>query len=182
MKHSNSFAAVLGAAATMIGGSAYAAPTQGTLGATSTGVVNLSATVPNKVQITGLSDVTLSNLDPSAAASSAQNVCVWSNTGTKGYNIKATGSGTSGAFTLANSTFTVPYSVEWSGSSGATSGMALTAATVKTGFTSTAVDPTCASAPTTSASLILKFTAADLQSMRGGQAYTGSLTLLVAPE
>ena len=49
--------------------------------------------------ITGLSDVTFTNQDPATAASSAQSVCVWSNTATKAYTITATGSGTANAFT-----------------------------------------------------------------------------------
>ena len=163
-------------------GTANAAPVQGTLGATSSGSVTVSASVPNRVQISKLSDVSFTNQDPSTAASSSQNICVWSNTPTKGYNIKASGSGASSAFTLANAALTVPYSVEWSSSSGATSGTALTAATALTGQTSTATSPDCSSGAATSASVIVKISAANLQSMQGGVSYTGSLTLLVAPE
>ena len=60
------------------------AATQGSLGATSSGSVSIGASVPNRVQISGLTDVSFTNQDPASAAASAQNVCVWSNTSTKG--------------------------------------------------------------------------------------------------
>ena len=83
----------------LLSGTAQAA-TQGSQGATSTGTALISATVPNRAQISKLSDVTFAPTDLTVAASSAQNVCVWSNTSLKKYNITATGSGAQ-AFTLA---------------------------------------------------------------------------------
>src|SRR5262245_5627324 len=79
----------------------FAAPalaaTQGNLGATSTGSVAITASVPSRVRITGLADVAFTNQDPGTDASNAQDVCVWSNTATKGYTITATGSSAAGA-------------------------------------------------------------------------------------
>lgn len=161
---------------------AGATATQGSLGSTSTGSITISASVPNRVELSGLSDVSFLNQDPSTAATSAQNVCVWSNTSTRGYNVTANGSGSSNAFTLSNGSATVPYSVQWSGSSGQSSGTALTAATALTGLTSTATSPTCSSGVTSSASLIVSMTAANLQAMQAATTYTGTLTLVVAPE
>ena len=168
--------AALGAA-----GSASAS-TQGSLGTTSTGSVSISASVPSRVRISGLSDVAFTDVDPSVDASNAQNVCVWSNTGTRGYRLTATGSGAGNAFTLANASLTVPYTVEWSGSSGQTGGTALTAGSALTGLTSTATNSNCASGPAASASLIVKVGSASLQTMDAATSYTGTLTLLVAPE
>lgn len=158
------------------------ASTQGSLGTTSTGSVSISASVPSRVRISGLSDVAFTNVDPSVDASNAQNVCVWSNTSTRGYRLTATGSGTDNAFTLANAALTVPYTVEWSGSSGQTSGTALSSGTALTGLTSTATNANCASGPAASASLIVKIGSASLQTMDASTSYTGTLTLLVAPE
>jgi hypothetical protein len=158
------------------------ASTQGSLGTTSTGSVSISASIPSRVRISGLSDVAFTNVDPSVNAANAQNVCVWSNTGTKGYRLTATGSGASNAFTLANASLTVPYTVEWSGASGQTSGTALAAGSALTGLTSTATNSSCASGPAASASLIVKIGASDLQTMDASTSYTGTLTLLVAPE
>jgi len=162
-------------------GTALAA-SQGTLGTTSTGSISIGASVPNRVQISNLADVSFTNQDPSVAASNAQNVCVWSNSSTKGYNITATGSGAANAFTLSNGAATVPYSVEWAGSSGQSSGTALSSGSALTGLTSTATNPTCSAGPSSSASMVVKITSASLQGMQAATSYTGTLTLVVAPE
>ncbi|MDO6414999.1 hypothetical protein Q4F19_11460 [Sphingomonas sp. BIUV-7] len=165
----------------LIAGPAGAA-TQGTLGTTSTGTITITASVANRAQITGLTDVTFSAVDPGTAATNAQSDCVWTNTATKGYSITATGSGTSGAFTLANGGLSVPYSVQWAASTGQSSGTGLTSGTPLAGMTSTAVNPTCSTSPTTTSSLIVGITAPNLQSMTAGTSYTGTLTLLVTPQ
>ena len=158
------------------------AATQGSFGATSTGNITITASVPSRAQLTGLADVNFNLVDPATNASSAQNVCVWSNTATKGYTIRATGNGASQAFTLSNGTGTVPYTVEWSASSGQSSGTGLVTNVASATVTSTAVNPTCSSAPTTTASLIVKISSTDLMSMSAGTSYTGVLTLLVTPQ
>lgn len=172
--------ALLAVCALQIPGMAYAS-TQGTLGATSTGSVEISATVPGRVQISGLSDVLFGTVDPAAAASDAQDVCVWSNTSGRVYNITATGSGAGNAFTLTDGTNTLAYGVEWAASSGQTSGTALTAGTTLGALTSTATTADCSAGPAASASLIVNLTAADLQAAVAAS-YAGTLTLLVAPE
>ena len=180
MPHSVKRSALLAVCAMQISGAAAAA-TQGTLGSTSTGSVSISATVPGRVQISGLSDVAFGTVDPASAASDAQDVCVWSNTSTRGYTLTATGSGASSAFTLSDGTNALAYGVEWAASSGQTSGTALTAGTALGSLTSTATNSTCSAGPAASASLIVKMGAADLQAAVAGS-YTGTLTLVVAPQ
>ena len=162
-------------------GPAFAA-TQGTLGATSTGSVSITASVPNRARISGLSDVAFTNQDPAIAASNAQNVCVWSNTATKAYTVTATGSGSANAFTLSNGSTTVPYSVAWSSSINQTSGTVLVSGTASASLVSTATNQTCASGPTSSASLIVGISSADLSTMSAGSNYLGTLTLLITPQ
>jgi len=172
-----------GAAATLLLVEPAAASTQGTFGATSTGSVTINASVPGRVRISGLSDVTFASVDPSLDATDAQNVCVWSNTSTRGYSITATGSGSGGAFTLASGALpAVPYAVEWAPSSGQTSGTSLAATTALTGQTSTAINSDCTAGPSASASLVVSIGSATLQSMSAGVTYNGTLTLVVAPE
>jgi hypothetical protein len=145
--------------------------------------VTINASVPGRVRISGLSDVTFSSVDPSVAASDAQNVCVWSNTSTRGYTITASGSGTASAFTLASGALTpVPYTVEWASSSGQTSGTSLTTGSTLTGQTSAAVNSDCSAGPAASASLVVSIASSTLQSMTAGVTYNGTLTLVVAPE
>ena len=170
-----------GAVAALLASAPAGAATQGLLGATSTGTVTITASVANRVQITGLSDVAFTAVDPGTAASVPQNNCVWSNTLNKGYSIVATGSGATNAFTLANGSLTVPYTVQWSASSGAATGAAMTSGTALTGLNSTAITPTCSIAPATTSSLIIAISAANLQSMTSATTYTGTLTLVVSP-
>jgi len=174
------YAVLFSLGASVFVGPAHAA-TDGSLGATSTGTVSISASVPSRARITGLTDVAFTGQDPATPASNAQSICVWSNTSTKAYSITATGSGTSNAFTLTNGTGTVPYSVEWSATSGATSGSALTTGSASSSLTSSATSQNCSSGPTSSASLIVKMSTTDLGTMTGGSSYTGTLTLLVTP-
>ncbi len=159
------------------------AATQGSLGATSTGSVAINASVAGRVQISGLRDVTFSDVDAGTAQSDNQDVCVWSNTAGNKYSIKASGSGTSGAFTLASGALPeVNYTVEWNKLAARNSGTALANGVALTGQDSVATAPTCASGPTKSASLIVKMDTTNLQNMQAGATYTGTLTLVVAPE
>ena len=169
-------------AALLLASPATAAPSQGSFGATSTGSISINASVPGRVRISKLSDVTFANVDPSVDASNAQNVCVWSNTSTRGYSITATGSGSSSAFALSNGTDAVPYTVGWAQSSGETTGSSLTAGAALTGQTSTATNLDCSAGPAASASLVVTIASSTLQSMAAGVDYTGTLTLVVAPE
>lgn len=171
------FAALLSSAGTAL------AATDGTLGATSTGAVSINASVAGRVQISGLTDVAFDLVDPSSGQARAQDICVWSNSVGRKYNITARGNGTGNAFTLAASGLTpVPYSVEWAQATGQTAGTPIAAGVSLTGQSSTATAPTCTAGPATSASLIVKLAASDLQQMQAGAAYSGILTLIVAPE
>ena len=172
-----------GLAAFMIAAAPAQASTQGLFGSTSTGSISINASVPGRVRISGLSDVSFVNVDPSSPASNAQNVCVWSNTSTRGYSITATGSGSGSAFTLSNGANpAVPYNVEWAGSASQPSGSGLVSGAALTGLTSTATNSDCSAGPSASASLIVSIGSSTLQSMVAGVNYTGTLTLVVAPE
>ncbi|HVF83063.1 MAG TPA: hypothetical protein VM913_02685 [Sphingomicrobium sp.] len=173
---------VLLLASAALSGTAHAAG-QGNLGATSTGTVTINASVPQQVRISGLSDVNFINADPNLEAANAQNVCVWSNNANRRYNIVASGSGTSGAFTIGSGTLpAIPYSVEWDDVSGATTGTALATGAALGGQTSAATKSLCQDLTAESASLIVRIASADLQDMQASAAYTGTLTLTVAPE
>ena len=173
---------VLLLAGAALSGTAQAA-TQGNLGATSTGSVTINANVPSQVRISGLEDVNFLNADPNVDAQNAQNVCVWSNTSTRGYRVTASGSGTSSALTITNGTNAIPYSVQWDDVASVTTGTGLATGVALTGQTSAATKSNCSGSGET-ASLIVRIASADLQDMTAGPAnsYTGLLTLTVAPE
>src|SRR5262249_47505845 len=89
------------------------------------------------VRITKLSDLsfgTINNLLVDARQS--ENVCVYSSSATRGYNVTATGSG-GGAFQLVSGAATLAYEVQWNSSSGQSSGTTLGAGTKLGGLTST---------------------------------------------
>lgn len=134
------------------------------------------------VQLTKLSDVAFGTItDFTTDSLSSQNVCVFSSTAQKGYNIRATGSGAASAFTLASGSSTLAYEVQWNQNSGRTSGTSLIPNVTLTGQRTNANNATCSSGPATTASLILIIRAAAAGSAAGGD-YAGSLTLIVAPE
>jgi hypothetical protein len=134
-----------------------------------------------QARVNKLSDVafgTVSNF--TTDLSNAQNICVFSSGTSKRYHVTATGSGSSGAFTLASGANKLAYEVQWSASSGQTSGTSMTAGVALTGLVSTATISGCTSGPATSASLITIIRATNVSAATAG-AYTGTLTLLVAP-
>ncbi|QIK79726.1 hypothetical protein G7077_13250 [Sphingomonas piscis] len=125
--------------------------------------------------LTDLSFGTITNLTSDARMS--ESICVFSQT--DNYNVRATGSGTGGLFTLSNGAATLAYEVQWSASSGQTTGTILSPNNALTGQTSTANNQNCNQGPT--ASLIVVLRSAALSSATAGS-YTGTLTLVVAPE
>lgn len=134
-----------------------------------------------QVRITALTDVAFGTIGNFTADQKlTQNVCIYS-TGTSGrYRITASGSGTSGAFTLASGSNTLAYEVQWADAINQTTGDALTAKVALTQQTSAATSSNCAAAPTRTATLITILRATTLGGARAGT-YSGTLTLLVAP-
>ncbi len=135
-----------------------------------------------KVRITGLTDVDfglIANLQ--AESRRSQNVCLFSSSVGGTYGVVASGSGPSGAFTLADGSGSLAYDVEWSQQSGQTSGTTLSPNKTLTGQVSPATHQFCNSGPPTSASLTLVLRAAELSQARQGT-YSGSLTLLIVAE
>jgi len=136
------------------------------------------------VQITALQDETFTSLNPLADATKTQSICVFSNTLLHGYNVTARGSGAASAFTLSagGSIPALPYTVQWSQTSGSSTGTALVVGTPLTGQRSNALTSACSLGPSTSASLILILRTADLQAALAGVSYAGTLSLTIAPE
>ena len=136
----------------------------------------------NKVRITSLSDVafgTIANLAVDGVRS--QDLCLFADTVTNGYNITATGTGPGGAFQLSAGLASMAYEVQWSSTSGQSAGTQLSPNVPLTGQASTATHQVCANGPATSASLIIVLRASALSSARAG-AYSGNLTLVVGAE
>lgn len=136
----------------------------------------------NNVRITNLGDVafgTLANLSTDAVRS--QSLCVYANTATNGYNVRAVGSGAGGAFTLSSGAASMPFDVEWSPSAGQSSGVQLSPNVALSGQVSNASQQTCNAGPAASASLVVILRTAALSSAPAGS-YGGSLTLVIGAE
>lgn len=140
----------------------------------------------DRVGISALSDVpfgTIGNVGIDSVRS--QSICLYAKSPPNNqYTITATGSGNAGAFLLSSGVDTLSYEVQWSDTAGQTSGSQLVANQPLTAQRSSvgAGDPgDCSKGPVTTASLIILLRAAELSAASSGT-YTGTLTLLVAPE
>ncbi|MCW3797710.1 hypothetical protein OMW55_07825 [Sphingomonas sp. BN140010] len=117
----------------------------------------------------------------SANQSMARDICVYSAKATPGYNVRASGSGAGGAFTLTGAGSTLGYEVQWAALPGRTTGTILQPNVTLSGLTTNATQANCSSGPLASASLIVMLRATSLQAALSGT-YTGTLTVIVSAE
>ncbi len=163
------------------------AATQGTLGATSTGTVNISITKSVQAQISDLSDMTLSNWSVGdGAVTLFSNACIYSSTGS--YKVTASGSGTGNAFTIASGANTIAYSVTWNaGGQGnlASSGTSLASNVQSASFANAnTTSATCSGggAGNDTARVVVGITQANMNAAASSSTpYTGVLTMLISP-
>lgn len=169
MKKTNLIKTLAAAGILMTSAGAMAA-TQGTAGATSTGTAVVSVTIADIVQISDMNDFAFGTYSGTGNLNGTDNVCIYRN-GTGNYTVTATGSGAANAFTMTDGTNTIAYSVSLDGANLTTG-----TATNQTGAHATSAN--CGGTP--NKALAVNVLAADLQAAPAG-AYTGTLTLLVAP-
>ena len=156
------------------------AASQGSVGATSTGSVDIDLTVPQLARISALNDIALGTWTGTGGLSGSDSLCVWTTTGA--YNVTATGSGAGGAFTLDDgSGGTLAYAVEWADTAAAGAGSAMTAGAALNGQNAAATSTTCNGGANLDATVLVDVIEADLAAASYGN-YTGTLTLVVAPE
>lgn len=160
----------LAAATLLTTGMSAIAATQGTAGATSTGTAVVSVTIADIVQISDMNDFAFGTYSGTGDLNGTDDVCIYRN-GTGNYTVTATGSGAANAFTMTDGTNTIAYSVTLDGA-------ALTSGTAANQTGAHASSANCAGTP--NKTLNVDVLAADLQAAPAG-AYTGTLTLLVAP-
>lgn len=133
-----------------------------------------------KVRLTDVSNVnfgTLANLEADHAQS--QSVCAFSSSAR--YSVRATGSGTGGAFSISSGSRTLDYEVQWSSSPGQASGAALSSGVTRGGFTSGAKNHQCKGGPSAAATLIVILRGASVSRATAGS-YSGTLTIILAPQ
>lgn len=136
----------------------------------------------DNVRITNLGDVAFGTVaDLATDAIRSQSLCVYANTPTRGYNVRAVGSGPGGAFALSSGAASMPFDVQWSSSPGQGSGVQLSPNVALSGQVSSATQQTCNAGPAASASLVVILRTAALSSAPAGS-YGGSLTLVIGAE
>ncbi len=157
----------------LITGGALAA-TDGVVGSTSTGTLDIEVTVADAVRISGLTDITAS-FDGTNDIVETSDACIYRNAAGGNYAITATGDGAGGAFTIGDGTTDIPYEVRWDGSA-----TAMTSGTQLTGL-SGADETSTSCGGTPNASVEVTILAADLLTVPQ-TTLDGTLTLVVAPE
>lgn len=158
----------------------------GRLGACALLVLASGAAAADQARISALSDVAFGTI---ASFTSdwvrSQSVCLSAKSPpTNLYRITATGSGAGGSFVLDSGSEKLSYDVQWADSSGQTAGTQLVPNQPLTAQQSSvgSSDPgDCSKGPATTASLIVILRSSALAAASSGT-YSGSLTLLVAPE
>ena len=158
-----------------VASSSVMAATQGTLGTTSTGTLDITLDIDNLMRVSNLDDINLGTYAGAGNLTGSDSFCVYRN-GAGNYAITMTGSGAANAFTLANGGNTLPYTVEFvnGGNNAMTTGAALTG---QAGANTTS--DTCGG--TDNVSVNVAVDNADLAAAPAGN-YTGTLTIVVAPE
>jgi hypothetical protein len=139
------------------------------------------ASAADKVNVSGLRDVSFGTVTSFSDKSVSQSICAYSQSTTNSYAVIATGSGQGGAFTLTSGGASMAYEVLWSATSGQTGGTLLEAGRPATGFESAATQKTCNSGPASSASLTVVLRTSALNAATAGP-YSGSLQITIAPE
>lgn len=131
------------------------------------------------VRISNLSDVTFNTIaNVGVDQVRSQSVCAFSGLLGGRYALTASGSGAGNAFTLANGSSTLAYEVQWSGTSGQSSGTNLVSGAPLTGQTMLL---SCPVLQTTNSSLIVILRGTALTTATAGD-YTGTLTIMLAAD
>jgi spore coat protein U-like protein len=165
------FAALLAAAP--FTPSAHAA-SQGTLGATSSGSIDIDLIIPNLAQISGLDD--LSTTWTGGNVAMTENFCVFSTT--RSYTIQAdSANGTGTDFRLHNGGNYIVYDVDWTDTAPVT--VNLNHGSPSATLASSATSATCGGGTNTSLTVNIVGTAI---SAVPAATYTDTLTLLVTPQ
>lgn len=135
-------------------------------------------------RITALTDVNFGTIVASGDQSISQNVCAYASQGFFGqlnYSVRATGSGSGGAFQLSSGANTLPYEVQWADSPSQTGGVLLQSGSLSSGFGNGAFFQTCQFQSQGTATLTVTIRAAQLAVATAGS-YSGSLQITIVPE
>ena len=159
------------------------AATQGSLGATSTGQVTVSITIPALVQISGLGNITLGSTSSFPALGNTT-ACIYSNVASPAgsYYVTATSQNSSGTnFRVNTGTDFIVYSAYWNNSAMPTQTTALTSSTKtaqQTNGNTTSLDCSGGTAP--NANFNISFSASQVEGAKAAT-YTDQVTIVISP-
>ena len=151
------------------------AATQGQVGAASTATATVSLTIPERVRLSGVADMSLGQWPGAGGLTGSQTVCVYSN-GDGHYRLTQAGQAR-----LFNGTDSLPYQVYFNDAPSPSGGAALVADTPLVGQTGANTQAADCSQGGPSAAVRVEVSATDLRAARPG-AYTGVLTLVAEVE
>lgn len=160
--------------------SAFAA-TDGAVGTSSTATAAISVTIPKLIRVRGTVDHAFGTYSGSGNLTANEMVNVSMNYGdsSRKYSITGSGSGGGGAFTVSDGgLLTLAYTVGYVASAATSGHASMTAGTALTGRGG-GVKPL--SDTTDNGNYLITFSSTDLQAADAAS-YTGTLSLLVAPE
>ena len=164
-------------------GNTFAVTADGTLGATSTGTVDIDVTVGDLVRISGLVPMTGNTYTPGSAVTDSTPACIYRN-GSADYEITATSANGAGTnFFLTDTTNDVVYDVTFDDGSGATNLDNGVTESTFTGANQTTDD--CSAGPGGSATIAVSIPETDA-TFNGlaevpAATYSDELTIVVAP-
>ncbi len=159
------------------------AATQGTLGTTSTGTVNISITIPSLVQICGLNDITLGTTS-TFPATGATTAAIYSNTASPAgsYLVTASSANASGTtFQVANGSHVIAYSAFWGNTSATSPSIALQSGVQTVRQTGGSNSNSFSCSTSANANFNISFTAAQVQGAPPSLTYTDTVTILINP-
>lgn len=152
------------------------AATNGSTGYTSTGTVEIRLLVPAKVRISQLNDIALTAL-PGVDSGGSTSACIY-RSGAGNYQITGVGSGSNGAFELADGSTTVPYQVSFND---AASSAQLSPGIALGGQVGADISSTDCATTGTNARIDVHIPEPVTQTLPSN-IYSGTLTLVVAPD
>ena len=163
---------------------AVAATADGTTGPTSTGTLDISLKIDNKLKVSNLDAIDMGTFSGSDMTG-ADTLCVYFNQG-GAYQVTVDSNDVPGTFELDNAGTTIPYTLEWddgvAGLQALTAGTALTGLDIGGNDSSTGADDDCVTVGADNATIQADAAAADILAAGTNATYTEEVSILVEPD
>ena len=164
---------------------AVAATADGTTGPTSTGTLDISLKIDNKLKVSNLDAIDMGTFS-GTAMTGTDDLCVYFNQG-GAYQVTVDSNDVPGTFELENAGTTIPYTLQWddgvAGLQALTAGTALTGLDVQGNDATTGADDDCGTvAGGDNATIQSDAAAVDILAAGTNATYTEEVSILVEPD